>query len=195
MSTPKRANILGVGLSIVDMREAVEQCDQLIAAGGRGYICAVDAHSLVEALGDPGHRTILNQASLTVADGMPMVWMGWLRGNSRMWYEAFPLVIAESLAAGLPILASRLGAMTEIVADGATGRLFAPGNPAELAGAVEWALSHSDEMRRMRLRARAEYEEKYTAEANYARLMAIYEKALEISPARARLASRLEAIG
>jgi len=111
------------------------------------------------------------------------------------WYEAFPLVIAEAFAAGLPIVASQLGAMEELITDGQTGWLFAAGNSAALAGAVEKIPAHGEEMRAMRLRARAEYEGKYTAEANAGRLMAIYARALENSPATLRRASRLEAIG
>jgi len=111
------------------------------------------------------------------------------------WYEAFPLVIVEAFAAGLPIVASQLGAMEELIADGETGRLFPPGNPAGLANAVESAFAHPDQMRAMRLRARATYEQKYTAEVNSTHLMAIYQKSLENSPATARRASRLEAIG
>jgi len=111
------------------------------------------------------------------------------------WYEGFPLVIAEAFAAGLPILASRLGSLAELIADGQTGRLIAPGDAAGLAGAVEWAFSHPGEMRRMRVLARSEYEQKYTAKANYTRLMLIYEAALGRFMEPVRSVPRLEAIG
>jgi glycosyltransferase involved in cell wall biosynthesis len=94
------------------------------------------------------------------------------------WYEGFPLVIAEAFAAGLPIVASRLGAMAELISDGRTGKLFSPGDADELAGAVESVLAHPQDLQAMRQHARAEYERKYTAAANYTRLMAIYETAL-----------------
>jgi glycosyltransferase involved in cell wall biosynthesis len=111
------------------------------------------------------------------------------------WYEGFPLVIAEAFAAGLPIVASRQGAMAELVSDGRTGKLFSPGDAADLAGAVESILARPRELQAMRQHARAEYEQKYTAAANYARLIAIYETVLDAAPAPARLAPRLEAIG
>jgi glycosyltransferase involved in cell wall biosynthesis len=110
------------------------------------------------------------------------------------WYEGFPLVIAEAFAAGLPVIASRLGAMEELVADGVTGRLFAAGDPHRLASAVRWIFWHPEERKAMRLQARAEYEHKYTAAANYARMLAIYEDALKCFPAQARL-SRTPASG
>ena len=50
------------------------------------------------------------------------------------WYEGFPMVIAEAMACGVPVLASRLGAMAEIIDDSRTGLLFEPGNARELAG-------------------------------------------------------------
>jgi len=111
------------------------------------------------------------------------------------WHEGFPMVIAEAFAAGLPIVASRLGTMTEAIADQRTGMLFSPGSAAELAAKVEWAFAHTQERIVMRHNARREYEQKYSAEANYARLLLIYEAALGPSPEPARVPSQLEAIG
>ncbi len=93
------------------------------------------------------------------------------------WYETFGMTIAEAFACGLPVVASQLGAMAEIVEDGRTGLLFEPGNPEDLAARVEWALAHPQEMRRMGRAARQEFEQKYTAEKNYQMLMQIYELA------------------
>jgi glycosyltransferase involved in cell wall biosynthesis len=45
-----------------------------------------------------------------------------------LWYENSPVVIQESYAAGVPVLASRLGALTEKVCDGVDGKLVAPGD-------------------------------------------------------------------
>ncbi len=81
---PARTHILGVGVSVVDMNDVIRQCDELIRSNGRGYICATDVHSVVEGLRDPAHRRILNQAYLTVPDGMPLVWLGHLRGIRAM---------------------------------------------------------------------------------------------------------------
>jgi Glycosyltransferase len=92
-------------------------------------------------------------------------------------YENFPMTIAEAFACGLPVLASRLGAMAELVEDGQIGLLFEPGNPEDLAARVAWAWTHPEEMRRMGKAARQEFEEKYTAEKNYQMLMQIYERA------------------
>jgi glycosyltransferase involved in cell wall biosynthesis len=96
---------------------------------------------------------------------------------SSEWYENFPVTIAEAFACRTPVIASRLGAMAEIVGDGYSGLHFTPGDPEDLARKVEWAWTHPDEIRTMGENARKEYESKYTAEKNYPRLMEIYEHA------------------
>ena len=88
------------------------------------------------------------------------------------------MTIAEAYACGVPVVASRLGVMAEIVHDRVTGLHFESGNPDDLAAKVAWAWSHPDEMRRMGQAARAEYEAKYTAEKNYQMLLAIYQRAM-----------------
>ena len=94
------------------------------------------------------------------------------------WYESFPATIVEAFAHSLPVIASRLGAMPEIIEDGRTGLHFEPGDPADLATKVQWAWTHPEEMERMGREARREYETKYSAEQNYERLMQVYERAM-----------------
>jgi glycosyltransferase involved in cell wall biosynthesis len=50
-----------------------------------------------------------------------------------LWYENSPLVIQEAYTVGVPVVASRLGALEEKVVEGRGGRLFAPGDAASLA--------------------------------------------------------------
>ena len=96
-------------------------------------------------------------------------------------YENFPLTIAEAFACGIPVIASRLGAMEEIIEDGQTGLHFTPGNAESLVSKVDWAWTHPNQMREMGRNARHEYEEKYTAERNYEKLIDIYTKAITTS--------------
>ena len=95
-----------------------------------------------------------------------------------VYYEGFPMVIAEAMACGVPIVCSRLGAMEEIVADGVTGLHFNPGDADDLARKAEWVWNHRSEMCEMGRAARLEYENRYTAEKNYTLLMKIYERTL-----------------
>lgn len=95
-------------------------------------------------------------------------------------YETFGLTIIEAFACGKPLIASKLGAMAEIVEHGRTGLLFEPGNANDLAEKVRWMYENEDEVIRMGKNARAEFEAKYTAERNYQLLIEIYGKAIEI---------------
>ncbi|HKT46788.1 MAG TPA: glycosyltransferase family 4 protein [Candidatus Acidoferrales bacterium] len=92
-------------------------------------------------------------------------------------YETFGLVCAEAFACGVPVIAARSGAMAEMVQDGETGLHFTMGDAADLAAKVEWAWHRGEEVKAMGLAARAEYEAKYTPEANYERLLEIYRAA------------------
>ncbi|HEX7635724.1 MAG TPA: glycosyltransferase [Noviherbaspirillum sp.] len=93
-------------------------------------------------------------------------------------HENSPRTIIEAFACGLPVIASRLGALADIVHDGVTGLLFTPGDAADLARCILWAESHPEQMLRMGRAARAEYEAQYTPERNYEILMDIYEDAI-----------------
>ncbi len=93
-------------------------------------------------------------------------------------YEGMPRTVIEAYACGVPVIASRLGAMEEIVDDGRTGLHFTAGDAEDLAAKVEWAWTHPNEMQEMGRAARAEYEAKYTAERNYQMLMGIYRRVL-----------------
>ena len=95
-----------------------------------------------------------------------------------IWYEGFPMVILEAYAVGLPVIASELGGMSSIIVSGSTGRFFQPGNAEDLVQQIEWVLENPQELRKMRLKARAEFEAKYTAQQNYHKLMDIYKLAI-----------------
>ncbi len=95
-----------------------------------------------------------------------------------IWYETFGLVLVEAFACGLPVIASRLGSMQDLVEDGHTGILFDPGSSADLAEKIVWADRHPEEIRRMGCNARKTYLEKYTPQHNYEQLMEIYHQTL-----------------
>lgn len=100
------------------------------------------------------------------------------------WYENFPMVVVEAFASGLPVVASRLGALAEVIEDGVTGLLFEPGNPEELASKLRWLEANPERARAMGARARQTYEHRYTASRNYEQLMQIYAAAREANTHR-----------
>lgn len=95
-----------------------------------------------------------------------------------IWYENFPRTIVEAFACGLPVIASRIGALADLVGEGKTGLLCEPGNPGDWAGKMAWALEHPERMMEMGRRARMEYETYFSAEVNYGLLMDIYASVL-----------------
>lgn len=93
-------------------------------------------------------------------------------------YENCPRVVIEAFAKGTPAVVSGLGAMAELVEHGRTGAHFKPGDPDDLAEKVRDVLVDSARLKQMRRAARGVYEGKFTEEVNHARLMNIYEQAL-----------------
>jgi len=94
-------------------------------------------------------------------------------------YENSPRVVIEAFARGTPVIVSGLGAMAEIVDDGRTGLHFKPGDPEDLAGKVRSILADPAKLQRMRQAARQIFDQNFTADANHAILMAIYERAID----------------
>lgn len=94
------------------------------------------------------------------------------------WYEGLPRTIVESFAKGTPVLASRLGSMQELVADGRTGLLFEPGDADDLHAKLADAVSSSARLLQMRRECRQEYLARYTAAENIDLLMKIYQQAI-----------------
>jgi glycosyltransferase involved in cell wall biosynthesis len=66
------------------------------------------------------------------------------------WYEGFPRTIIEAYARGTPIIASAIGPIAEVVADGRTGVHFRPGDAADLVAKVEAALADEGKVAAMR---------------------------------------------
>ncbi|HEX4125756.1 MAG TPA: glycosyltransferase family 4 protein [Tepidisphaeraceae bacterium] len=93
-------------------------------------------------------------------------------------YETFGRVVVEAFSKGTPVIASRLGAMADLVDHGRTGLLFNPGNAEDLAAQVRRLLNNPAVLDSMRREARAEYVSKYTGEANHRQLMKLYDLAL-----------------
>jgi glycosyltransferase involved in cell wall biosynthesis len=94
------------------------------------------------------------------------------------WYEAMPRILVDSFAVGTPVLASDLGAMADIVHDGLEGLHFRAGDAEHLAERASWLFEHPDERSKMRTAARAEYQDRFTAEKSHEILMDVYQRAL-----------------
>lgn len=91
------------------------------------------------------------------------------------WYEGMPMTVIEALSLGLPIIASNIGSLSEIVINNYNGLHFEAGNPHELENAVVRMTENPELRRRLSSSARQDYLSKYTPEKNLSQLMHIYE--------------------
>lgn len=78
----ERFPVLGVNVDAVQIPSAIGQMVRWIEARERGrYVAVTGMHGVTEGLGDPATRRALRAADLVVPDGMPLVWLGRLRGH------------------------------------------------------------------------------------------------------------------
>lgn len=80
----QRVNVLGVGISVLNLQTALDEIAAAIRDKRKGYICVTGVHGVMEAQSDEAFRKILNNSFLCTPDGMPMVWMGKVHGHSEM---------------------------------------------------------------------------------------------------------------
>jgi glycosyltransferase involved in cell wall biosynthesis len=92
-----------------------------------------------------------------------------------VWAEAAGLVNLEALACGLPVVASRIGGIPELIADGRTGYLFTPGNARELADCIRRLMSDAALRHRMGHEARSDAVERFSPQSQIGRYLTLYQ--------------------
>lgn len=99
-----RHNILGVGVSAINMQEALHTIARWLKYKESHYICVTPAHAVMDCVQDAAVRQVYNQAGLVTPDGMAIVWLLKLAGFSTVSRVYGPdllqAVCAESLAHG-----------------------------------------------------------------------------------------------
>ena len=96
-----------------------------------------------------------------------------------IWYEGFPMVIIEALANGLPIIASNLGSMSEVIKNNVNGLHFNPGDVNDLIDKIKLLDSDKTKCITLSKNAYTDYKTNYTSEKNYEILIDIYKKCIE----------------
>lgn len=77
---PPRFDVLGVGVSAIDMGDALRVIDGWIASSASQYVCVTGVHGIMESRRDPELRRVYNDAGLVTPDGMPLVWLAHREG-------------------------------------------------------------------------------------------------------------------
>jgi glycosyltransferase involved in cell wall biosynthesis len=90
--------------------------------------------------------------------------------------EGLPNAALEAMAAGVPVIATDVGGLSELVVDGRTGLLVPPEDPSALAAAVKRVLRMPDELRRFSSAAREDVRTRFSVTARVARLTEMYEE-------------------
>ena len=123
--------------------------DTLIAAFSQ--VAAAFPETELWLVGDgPRRQAIQRQVRCSLAPDRVRFWPG--QPDIRPWlhracllvlssrYEALPNVVLEAMAAGLPVVATQVGGLPEVVVPGRTGWLVPPGDAPALAAALSQAL-------------------------------------------------------
>jgi glycosyltransferase involved in cell wall biosynthesis len=91
-----------------------------------------------------------------------------------LWHEPFGIPVIEAMAAGLPVVATRGGALPEIVVDGETGFLVDRGDAAALNSAIATLLRNPDLRARMGAAGRERVRKLFTWDRCVTRLQELY---------------------
>ncbi|KAA3656531.1 MAG: glycosyltransferase family 1 protein [Calditrichaeota bacterium] len=95
------------------------------------------------------------------------------------WYEGMPTVVLEAFAAGIPVLASRIGSLAEMIDDGVNGCLFEPMHEPDLCEKARALYDDVDKLKAIGQAAKKTFEQNYTPQQGYTSLMNLYQKVLQ----------------
>jgi glycosyltransferase involved in cell wall biosynthesis len=130
--------------------------------------------AVLKIAGDGEHRAALERTAAGLELGSAVTFLGTCDGSRvrallagaaalvvPSIYEGMPLVVLEAMERGVPVVASAVSGIPEVVVDGETGWLVPPENPEALAGALEEVLADAPEARRRGAAGRRRIEERY----------------------------------
>ncbi len=98
----KRVNVLGVGVSAINMPLALATIDAWVQYRTPNYVCVTGVHGVMESQHDAELRRIHNAAGMVTPDGMPLVWLNWLAGQRHVDRVYGPDLMLATLEYGVP---------------------------------------------------------------------------------------------
>jgi glycosyltransferase involved in cell wall biosynthesis len=187
---PDRVTAISPAVTVPDEPVADPVAGQYVAYAGR-FSPEKGIDTLIEAarIARLPLRLSRNENSLVTANIPPDVTTVVTRDRSELldfyrsarmlvlpstWFETFALVGAEAMSHGVPVIASRFGAMAELLEDGVDGFLFEPRNPADLAAKITRLWNDPDLCRRMGAAAREKAVRLWRGERHAERLAELY---------------------
>jgi N-acetylglucosaminyldiphosphoundecaprenol N-acetyl-beta-D-mannosaminyltransferase len=84
MSDLPRVNVLGIGISAITMRQALDQVATWIKRGAREYVCVCNVYTVMECQRHSAVRSAVNSAGLATPDGMPLVWLSRRKSHTNV---------------------------------------------------------------------------------------------------------------
>jgi N-acetylglucosaminyldiphosphoundecaprenol N-acetyl-beta-D-mannosaminyltransferase len=87
--------VLGMDVAAIDMEATLSRIAALLKKSRKGYICAASVHGVMEAHRSPRLAQIYSDSELTIPDGMPLVWVGRMRGQTEMRRVTGPDLMLE----------------------------------------------------------------------------------------------------
>ncbi len=93
-------------------------------------------------------------------------------------YENFPCVVVEAYSYGIPIVASNIGSLPEVVEDRVTGVIFGAGDTHDLTRKIEWIAKNEEGLKGIRKNILQQYEQRYSSRRIHEILMTIYKKVI-----------------
>ena len=92
----ERVNVLGVGVSAINMTQALDNIDGWVRDRKHTYVCVCPVHSVMECRRSTEVRRIFNAAGMVTPDGMPLVWLSRMSGHKNVSRVYGPdLMLAE----------------------------------------------------------------------------------------------------
>lgn len=95
-----RVDVLGVGVSVVNMESTIAEIARWIKTREQHHVCVTGVHGVMESQADRDLLSIHNAAGLTLPDGMPMVWAGKWAGFAEIDRVCGPDLMPELLRYG-----------------------------------------------------------------------------------------------
>jgi glycosyltransferase involved in cell wall biosynthesis len=180
LGIPSDAKVIGTAARLAEQKAPQDMVRAFAALGRRdAYMVWLgdgalrpQVERLIERLG-VADRFLLYGDRTDVAELLPAFDVC---AVSSLW-EGLPCAVVEAMTCGIPVVATAVNSVPEVVVPGRTGLLARPDDPASLTSALAYMLDHPGEAARMAGAAKRSIGEQASSEALGAELMAVYEAA------------------